>query len=172
MQKVDAILACDINLGIGKSDGLPWPKNSLDMKWFKKHTEGKVCLMGRKTWESLPTSLPDRISIVVSKTLNILPENKIGDVPNCIIDAKDGMGDLIARLQKVYKDRDIAVIGGAQIFRQALPFCGTLILTKFKQAYDCDTFIENSWIKRFQYLDESENHEKLSFSIWRAHHEL
>ncbi|HAW05293.1 MAG TPA: dihydrofolate reductase [Saprospirales bacterium] len=69
MPLIRVILACDENWGIGKDGGLPWPHNSADMKWFKDTTTGCVVVMGKSTWDSLPTKpLPNRNNIVVTSS--------------------------------------------------------------------------------------------------------
>ena len=59
------IAAMDENRVIGRENGLPW-RLPADLQHFKKMTMGKPILMGRKTWESLPGLLPDRLHIVIT----------------------------------------------------------------------------------------------------------
>ena len=67
---IKAIMAVDDNGGISRGSSMPWPKNSNDLKWFKKNTENQVVVMGRKTWESLPFKpLPGRRNIVLSSAI-------------------------------------------------------------------------------------------------------
>ena len=65
---IRGILAHDKECVIGKDGGLPWPKNSEDLKWFKECTEHSIVVMGRKTWESLPFKLPNRDTVVVTSS--------------------------------------------------------------------------------------------------------
>ena len=48
---IKAIMAVDEKGGISKGQSMPWPKNSIDLKWFKENTVNNVVVMGRKTWE-------------------------------------------------------------------------------------------------------------------------
>ena len=48
---IKAIMAADDEGGISKGSSMPWPKNSNDLKWFKKNTENQIVVMGSKTWE-------------------------------------------------------------------------------------------------------------------------
>lgn len=161
---VNAILACDLKYGIGKENELPWPKNSEDMKWFRDNTLGHVVVMGRKTWESLGNKkLPNRTNIVVTHN------------PREVKGQPDGihygtMGEIIHSLKKQYPLLKIWVIGGADIFRQSFYYCDNLYLTKFKQEYDCDTFVDNESFKSFDKLVYSTKTEELSFSIWSKTH--
>ena len=140
---INAIFACDEQYGIGYKNDLPWPKNAADMLWFKNNTSGGVVVMGRKTWESLGCKkLPNRHNVVISnKNISGPDEVVSGDI-----------GDILKGLEKKFHDLKIWVIGGADIYRQSLPYCNSLYLTKFKETYDCDTFIQPTWIEGFKVL--------------------
>ena len=60
-------MAVDDKGGISKDNSMPWPRNSNDLKWFKKHTINQVVIMGRNTWEDpfMPTPLISRVNIFV-----------------------------------------------------------------------------------------------------------
>lgn len=155
---VNAILACDTEHGIGKNNGLPWPHNKEDMQWFKEHTAGGVVVMGRKTWESIGSKkLPGRINLVIS---NSVVDGNPDDVYYGEIQG------LLQVIQNDYPGKTIWVIGGGGIYRQAIPVCDKLYLTKFKQSYDCDTFIDPEQLKPFIRLVDSKNSDVCSFSIW------
>ena len=66
---IKGIMAIDENAGISKGQSMPWPKNSIDLKWFKQNTLNNVVIMGRKTWEDpfMPTPLKSRINVLVTK---------------------------------------------------------------------------------------------------------
>ena len=116
--------------------------------------------MGRKTWESLGSKkLPNRKNIVITKS------GVKGD-PDEIY-----FGEMQKLLQVIQNDnpsKTVWVIGGADIYRQALPFCDNLYLTKFKQEYECDAFIDRSLLLPFQKLVSGVglSNEDLSFTIW------
>ncbi|KAB2970590.1 dihydrofolate reductase [Zoogloea sp.] len=124
------IAACGKGRVIGIDNRLPWHLPE-DMKHFRETTRGKPVIMGRKTWESLPDAfrpLPGRNNIVVSR--------------NARYSAAGGtvVGSLQAALAAA-GDADIAfVIGGAELYRQALPLADRLILTEIDQAYAGDAF--------------------------------
>ena len=65
---IKAIMAVDDKGGISKGSSMPWPKNSNDLKWFKKNTENQIVVMGSKTWEDpfMPAPLANRINILVT----------------------------------------------------------------------------------------------------------
>ena len=65
--KFKAIVAMSLNRAIGKDNRLPWHLPE-DLRWFKKLTTGNVIIMGRKTWDSIGKPLPNRESIVVTRS--------------------------------------------------------------------------------------------------------
>lgn len=137
---INIILATDLNFGIGNENKLPWPKNKKDMDWFRQHTLGHVVVMGRKTWESLGSKpLPGRINVVITSKDILQAHTRHGD-----------MGEILNTLQKdVYPDLHIWVIGGAEIYSQAVPHADKLYLTTFQQNYECDTYVESDIITKF-----------------------
>lgn len=129
---IRAILAHDTHWGIGKNGGLPWPKNSEDLQWFKECTTGSTIMMGRNTWESLPYKpLPNRINAIVTS------QNLKGSL-GCIVTDMDGMISILPALQE---QRDIWVIGGAQLLERMLPHIDEMLLNNVGGHYNCDTFL-------------------------------
>jgi dihydrofolate reductase len=65
---IKGIMAVDDKGGISRGKSMPWPKNSLDLQWFKENTLNCVIVMGRKTWEDpfMPTPLKSRVTIIAS----------------------------------------------------------------------------------------------------------
>lgn len=128
-----AIVCVSKNWGIGKDNGLLFNIKE-DMENFKKLTTGKVCVMGYNTLLSLPKGrpLPNRTSIVLCKD-NI----KIEGATVC-----KSLDELFAELKK-YEDENICVMGGASIYKQLLPFCSEVILTKVEEEKDADVFFPN-----------------------------
>lgn len=128
---IRAILAADSNNGIGKGGTLPWPKNSADLRWFRDCTTNSVVVMGRRTWEdpAMPKPLPNRYNIVVS-------DSYISEGPNMIIRKSDNMKRILSDM-----DRDVWIIGGANLLQSSLYLCEELWVSRFKGDYKCDTFI-------------------------------
>ncbi|HET6408017.1 MAG TPA: dihydrofolate reductase [Chthoniobacteraceae bacterium] len=123
-KRFKAIVAMSLNRAIGKDNKLPWHLPE-DLKWFKKLTTGHVIIMGRKTWESIGKPLPNRESIVVSRT----------DVPGIRTVRK------LSDIDPAADQRDYFVIGGAQLFQDALPLCSDLFLTLVKREVEGDVFL-------------------------------
>lgn len=142
----------DYNMGIGYNNSLPWPHNKKDMKWFRDCTSGHVVVMGSKTWESFGSKpLPNRINIVISsKKPAGKPDVWYGGDIHMILD----------ELQDDYPGLHIFVIGGANIYRQALPFCDKLYITQVKGTHRCDTFMYNQDFTGFdvqEYIDDDQD---------------
>lgn len=158
MTVVNAILAMDDRYGIGKDGKLPWPHNPADMKWFRDSTKKGIVVMGRKTWESIGAKkLPDRINIVVSSSnVEGEPDGKYaGDIYA-----------LIKALKIEYPNRKIWIIGGANIYEQALPFCDNIHLTHIPGDYDCDAFVPmNRFLDGYLPMAKKEQ-DGITFSIW------
>lgn len=155
---INAILACDSNFGIGNEGRLPWPKNERDMQWFRDHTRGHVVLMGRTTWESIGSKpLKNRINVVVtSKDLEGPDFTMCGD-----------MEDILKGAQEKWPHLHIWVMGGADIYEQALPYCDKLYLTRFQQKFECDCHVESDIIVKFPVIEYWKEDDELIFQIRR-----
>ena len=160
---INAIAACDTEHGIGKNGGLPWPYHPEDMKWFRDNTIGDVVVMGRKTWQSIGCMrLPKRVNVILSKNVSLLH-----GIPDLAYDVGPNEAQsMIQNLQMEHPNRNVWIIGGGNIYKQMLPYCETLNLTKFKKSYDCDTFLDPEQLKPFIRLVDSKNTEACSFTIW------
>lgn len=157
---VNAILACDKNYGIGKDNGLPWPRNEYDMKWFRENTKGHIVLMGRKTWESLDNKkLSGRINCVLTHRV----DNIEGD-PDYVFSGD--INKTIAFLKEKHPDKKIWIIGGANIYAQTIAHCDNIYLTQFKGSYDCDAFVDPVIFQNFIELAKVNKTTDCNFSIW------
>lgn len=154
---INAILAIDGNMGIGLDGDLPWPHNKKDMKWFKDNTTGHVVVMGRKTWESFGNKkLPNRINVVVTN-------REVEGEPDAVMSGE--VNEILAALITKYSHLDIFVIGGANVYRQALPYCDKLYITHIKKAYKCDTFMYGADLDCFDQCDYIDDDEQMTIQI-------
>ncbi|MBR0597281.1 dihydrofolate reductase [Sinanaerobacter chloroacetimidivorans] len=128
-----AIVAVDQNWGIGKDGGLLTYLPG-DLKYFKEKTLGKVVVMGRETLESLPGKKPlkDRTNIVLTRN----PDYQA----DCLICRS--MGELFKTLES-FNMEDVFIIGGETVYRQFLPYCNELFVTKIEAAFEADKHFEN-----------------------------
>lgn len=125
---ITLIAAIANNNCIGVNGNLPWSIPE-DIARFKALTMGKVVLMGRKTWESLPTKfrpLPGRTNIVITRRTRY-------DVPVGVL-VYPSLEEALAR------HMDVCIIGGAEIYAQALPRADRLEITHVHRAVDGDAF--------------------------------
>jgi dihydrofolate reductase len=123
-----AIAAMSLNRVIGAGNKIPWHLPE-DFKWFKKMTTGHIIVMGRKTYESIGKPLPNRTTIVLSRS----PLN----IPGVRTMAEIGQ---LSSLPAEFDGREIFICGGAQVYQQALPLCSDLYLTLVKRQVEGDTF--------------------------------
>ena len=119
---------------IGSKGGLPW-RLSTDLKRFKAGTMGKPIVMGRKTWESFPKRpLPGRLNIVVTRDKAYRAEG--AETASSLRDAI-ALAEIRARCVAVVDE--ICVIGGGEIYAQALPLADRLHVTHVLASVDGDT---------------------------------
>lgn len=118
---------------IGREGGLPW-RLSTDLKRFKAQTLGKPVVMGRKTFDSMGKPLPGRLNIVITRDKAWHAEG--AEVVHSLDDA---LTLAEARL-RCLSESEICVIGGGQIFDEALPRADRLHVTHVLAEIDGDTF--------------------------------
>ena len=138
---IAAIVAVDNNWGIGFNGDL-LEKIPADLKYFKELTTDNIVVMGRKTWDSLPnTPLPDRINIVISNSLFPFEGNYQWDVIKHLSMCAS-MDYAINYIKNV--DNDVFIIGGGQIYKELLPLCDRVYVTKIYKDYEnVDTYFPN-----------------------------
>ncbi|MBI1210603.1 MAG: dihydrofolate reductase [Alphaproteobacteria bacterium] len=126
--RIALVVAMAENRVIGKDGSLPW-RIPEDMTWFREITMGKPCIMGRKTWESLPKKpLPGRINIVVTRN----PDYK---APGATVASSFDEAIAVAMHQK---PDEIAVLGGAQIYAEAMKRADRIYVTRVHKTFDGD----------------------------------
>ncbi|NLY81316.1 MAG: dihydrofolate reductase [Clostridiales bacterium] len=131
---MNLIVAVDQNWGIGK-DGDLLKRISGDMKYFRNTTMGKVIIMGRRTFESLPgkKALPGRTNIVLTRTANYAAQG-------CKVLGSEE--ELFAEIEK-YDREDLFLIGGAKMYEEYIDCCDTLYITKIYETYEADRYMVN-----------------------------
>ena len=127
LPRLTLVVAYSDNRAIGRDNALPW-KLPGDLAHFKRTTLGSPIIMGRKTWESLGRPLPGRINVVVSRNAQYAAQGAV--VVPTLADAVRACGDVA----------DAYVIGGAQIYAQAIPLAQRLIATEVHAQVDGDAF--------------------------------
>lgn len=133
MQK-NIIVAISDNNAIGKANALLW-HISADLKFFKSKTLGCPVIMGRKTFESIGRPLPGRLNIVVSRG-NEAPEGTV-----LVRSLEEAFETAASRTDASQQPASCFVIGGGQIYAQALPLADRLVVTHVHTVIeDADTF--------------------------------
>lgn len=123
---IKIIAAIGKNFELGKDNSLMWNLPG-DMKFFRTTTAGSTVIMGRKTYESIGRPLPKRRNIVISRNSDL-------KIEGCEVFAS--LEDAIAAAEK-----DCFIIGGAGVYKEALPFADELILTEINMEYpEADVF--------------------------------
>jgi len=125
MTLLTIIVAADLARGIGIDNTLPW-RLPEDMAHFKRLTTGHPIIMGRKTFDSIGRPLPNRRNIVITRN---------GDWRH---DGVDAVGSLDAARALVADAEEAFVIGGAQIYAEALAVTDQVIMTEIGERFDCD----------------------------------
>lgn len=134
---ISAIVAVNNDWGIGYNGDL-LEHIPEDLKYFKTLTTGHIIVMGSKTWDSLPKKpLPDRLNIVITHN------ERHFDEMTAFID----LNEAIIRLKTA--DDECFIIGGGSIYKQLLPLCDRVYVTKIYKSHEqVDTYFPN--------LDESD----------------
>lgn len=134
------IVAIDRNGAIGKAGRLPW-HYSADLKFFKARTTGNVCVMGRRTWESLKKPLPGRLNVVLSRSLEL--EEQAGVIT---LRGKQSVLSLAP-----YLGCHLFIIGGEQLFRAFMPEIEEWLVTEVPLAVEgADTFMPPDFLAGFE----------------------
>ncbi len=120
------IVATERHLGIGLRNALPW-RLPEDLAFFKRTTTGHTIIMGRKTFDSIGRPLPNRRNIVVTRNRDWshAGAETAGSLEEAARQAGDG---------------EAFVIGGAQIYIEALPIATKLVVTEIDADFECDAY--------------------------------
>lgn len=120
------VVAIDKNRGIGNKGNMPW-KIKGELERFKALTTGNVVVMGRRTFEAIGKPLENRMNVIVSNTL-------IMNEKNCITVQS------LKEALELFKDRDIFIAGGGQLYQEALAYAEVLYITEIDMEAEVDTY--------------------------------
>lgn len=141
---ISLIAAMDENRGIGKNGAIPW-RLSDDLKRFKALTMGRHLIMGRKTYQAIGRPLPGRISIVITRSRSY-------QAPG--IQVVHSLGKALD-FAKNAGESEVFIIGGGEIYAQALPLADRIYLTRVHARLDCDTFFPEIDPPKWQAIEET-----------------
>lgn len=146
---ISIIAAVATNGVIGYRNGMPW-HISADLKRFKRLTIGHTVVMGRKTYESLGSPLPDRLNVVISRNTGLSIEGVT------VVDSIDRAVAMCAPSDELF------IIGGGQIYRQCMEIADRLYITVVEQNPVGDTLFPHIDSSQWQQVSR-EDHGTYSF---------
>jgi dihydrofolate reductase len=124
---IELIVATDQNYTIGCGNNIPW-KCAADMRWFRQLTADKICVMGRRTWESLPLNIkPYGRTWVVLSHFNVPRQTQITNLPQFLHD---------------HANKNVCIIGGASVYQQAMPHVDVIWHTMLGVNVDCKDAVQ------------------------------
>ncbi len=126
--RITLIVAMSRNRAIGRNNAIPW-RLPAELKRFKELTMGHHIVMGRRTWDSIGRLLPGRTTIIVTRNSSLRVEGALVAT------------SLAQALRQSAADSEVFVIGGAEIFRLALPAAHRIHLTTVDVQIEGDTFM-------------------------------
>ncbi len=163
---VSIIVAVSQNDVIGKESELPW-RLPADMKYFKETTSGHCIIMGRKTFEALGRPLPNRTNIIITRQEDFSAEGcvVVNQLQHAIDYAKD------------QGESECFIIGGGDVYIQALIWTDRIYLTRIHQSFEGDTFFQSliptDWkeIINNKHLPDEKNKYPYSFEVYERNYD-
>lgn len=156
------VVAYSRNRAIGKDNKLLWHLTE-DMKFFKELTSGACVVMGKNTYMSLPPKfrpLPNRLNIVLTKSKDIVEQENLKIVSSI---------DLLLEYIETQAIETIYIIGGAQIYKQLLPYTSIIYATEVEVEIEGDAYfpelIEGMWISECIKTVPKDEKNDFNFSI-------
>ncbi|QBQ42249.1 dihydrofolate reductase [Sphingobacterium psychroaquaticum] len=157
--KITLIVAASTNNVIGKDNKMVWHLPD-DFKYFKKNTLDHSIIMGRKTYDSIGKALPDRRNIVLTNNQDWLAEE---------VDVANSLDEVLSYCRD---EREIFIIGGANLYKQTLPMAQKVLLTRVHTEIEGDAVFPELSPEEWK-LTSQEQHAKdekhaydFTFEVW------
>ncbi|MBF9237766.1 dihydrofolate reductase [Hymenobacter sp. BT683] len=155
---VSFVVAVAENGVIGSNGALPWGRLPADLQHFKRLTLGHPVIMGRRTYDSLGRALPKRTNIVVTRQADWA-------APGC--ETAASVPAALARAREL--DEEVCVIGGGEIYRQALPAADVIYLTEVHHNFEGDAGFpplpSSDWREETRERHEADEQHAYAFSF-------
>lgn len=152
--KISILVAMAKNRTIGVNNTLPW-RCPEDLKHFKTLTMGHHMIMGRKTFDSIGKPLPGRTTVVVSRNAEL-------KIEGCVV-----VHSLQEAIAACTEDPEIFVVGGAELYQQAISLVDTLYITEIQQEVEGDAhfpeFDMNAWRETAREVRSQETPQPLEY---------
>jgi dihydrofolate reductase len=143
---ISIIVAVTNNGVIGRNNDIPWYLPE-DLKWFKKHTLNHAIVMGRKCFESIGRALPKRMNIVITRDVFYLASG-------CVIVHSLSEAIQVARSEG---ETEVFIIGGGEIYHQAIDICTKIYLTQVDADIEGDVFFQAPLIEEWNVTFEEKH---------------
>lgn len=154
-RKITLIAAMARNRAIGMKGAMPWHLPA-ELKHFKEATMGKPIVMGRKTWQSIGRALPGRQNIVVTRNLSF-------DAPGC------ELAGSLEEAVRISRGEEIMIIGGGELYRQALAIAERMILTEVDCEPEADTWFPEwdsaGWAQAGVRLEQADDQNPCAYRV-------
>ena len=157
MNQISIVVAISENNAIGKDNQLLWHLPA-DLKHFKNITTGHTIIMGRKTYDSIGKPLPNRRNIIITRQKGLNIEG---------VEVANSLDEALALCEN---ENEVFIIGGAEIYKQAIAVAHRIYLTRVHQDFKADAFfpeIDNeSWkeVEKVDHLPDEKNKFAYTFS--------
>lgn len=152
---ISAVVAIAENHAIGKNNQLLWYLPN-DLKHFKQITSGHTVIMGRKTYDSVGKPLPNRRNIVITRQ-NIM-------IPGCEV-----VNSVNAALALCTAEDEVFIIGGAEIYKMAMPLTNRIYLTIVHRSFEADAYFPQINIQEWEEIEradfEADEKNNISYSF-------
>jgi dihydrofolate reductase len=159
---VSLLAAVDENQGIGFQGGIPWRLPD-DLKQFKALTMGHHLVMGRKTYESIRSSLPGRTVVILTRNPEYQPDGCL--TAHSLEEALE--------LVRQRGEREVFVIGGGEIFKQAVELADRIYLTQVHGVAPADTFFPRlrpeDWLETAEVHHPADDRHEYPFTFKALH---
>jgi dihydrofolate reductase len=152
------IVATDLNGAIGKDNKLPWHLPE-DLKFFKATTQGKIMIMGRKTFDSIGRLLPGRFHIVITRQ-RLKSDNPMLRYVSSLDEGLKMAQNLIGQWPE-----EVFILGGGEIFTQSVDLVDRIYLTKIEKVVEGDCFYPKVDFSKFNIDKEDHFHTSEKFTI-------
>lgn len=168
--KLSLIVALAENRVIGQHNQLPWHLPN-DLKYFKRVTLGKPLIMGRKTYESIGRPLPGRVNIVITRQANYQPPGANDSVK--LVASLEAAHQLAQQICEQNGKDEAMIIGGAEIYTQALAMVDCMYLTEVHANVEGDAwfpeFDRRAWkkVSGEDHQAEGKNPYAYSFNVYQ-----
>ena len=159
------IVAAAKNNVIGKNNTLIWNLPA-DMRFFKEKTRGHPVITGRKNYESIPEKyrpLPDRTNIVITRQVDY-------KAPGAIV--MSSVDAAIQYAKQHHSNEEVFIIGGAEIYKQTIPICDRIYLTRIHHSFEGDAFFPELALTEWKLIhtedipSDEKNKYPFTFETW------